>query len=227
MTGGGRSTPTRFQQPGRTLRRRVDHNCGMGVDIMIRRGLRASMVVALGVGLCAVRSTLAAGADSPYVYITNIAVQTPGDGATATYRLCVMTSDPPTSLYGGVTIQDPAPSTSQPATSISYTGLGCGSNLYLFQAKFTKLTAGHYTFVSSILGALDGAITSADPGTAFQTNGTGSTVGNGCQVNFDPSQAQPFANCTAVGMHGDLTDNAPAPTTTPSPVSPAATSTPM
>src|SRR5918911_700484 len=112
MTRGGRSTPTRFQQRGRTLRRRVDHNCGMGVDIMIRRGLRAFMVVALGVGLCAVHSTLAAGADSPYVYITNIAVQTPGDGATATYRLCVMTSDPP-SLYGGVTIHDPAPSTSQ------------------------------------------------------------------------------------------------------------------
>jgi hypothetical protein len=198
----------------------------MGVDIMIRRGLRAFMVVALGVGLCAVRSTLAAGADSPYVYITNIAVRTPGDGATATYRLCVMTSDPPTSLYGGVTIQDPAPSTSQRAASISYTGLGCGSNLYLFQARFTKLTAGHYTFVSAILGALDGAITSADPGTAFQTNGTGSTVGNGCQVNFDPSQAQPFANCTAVGMHGDLTDNAPPPTATSTPM-PSATMTPV
>jgi hypothetical protein len=198
----------------------------MGVDIMIRRGLRAFMVVALGVGLCAVRSTLAAGADSPYVYITNIAVQTPGDGATATYRLCVMTSDQPTSLYGGVTIQNPAPSTSQRAASFSFTGPGCGSNLYLFQAKFTKLTAGHYTFVSAILGAQDGAITSADPGTAFQTNGTGSTVGNGCQVNFDPSQAQAFANCTAVGMHGDLTDNAPAPTATSTPM-PSATTTPV
>jgi len=167
---------------------------------MKRRGLNVLIAATLGLGLFAVGGVVPAHAD--YAAITNIGVASGGNG-TATYNVCFATGNLPSYNYGGVTI---AGAHGQVNVPLRYTGSLCGYDsygtpIYLLQASFSGLQ-GQYKFQAAGAASSQGTPATVDPGSAFQTNGYGDSVGTLCHVDFDAGQSQGLQGCAPEGRPG-------------------------
>lgn len=148
-------------------------------------------------------------AAAPTARITNISAGVAG--GVASFELCVMAPRAPAA--GGVTVHGPR---GDQQAALQYAGQSCGPGSYLMQATFGRLPGGQYRFkVACVLLSPD-AHGSQEPlvpclvrDVGFVSNFQGSTVGNGCQVDFDPSRDMAPQECSASGAMGSIPGAAP------------------
>jgi hypothetical protein len=141
---------------------------------------------------------------APPAEITNISVGV--SAGIASYYLCVVAPRPPAA--GGVTVHGPHGDVQAPAQP---TTQSCGSGSYLVQATFPHVPNGSYHFRAACVLLSPDAAGNQGPlvpclvrDVGFVSNFQGSTVSNGCQVDFDPGQLLVPRNCSASGAMGTI-----------------------
>jgi len=194
---------------------------------MIRRGIAALVIAAMGIGLFAVHTKADSGG------ITNITVtpQSIPSGGSVYYYMCV---NAPSTPSGVVTVQNTATGAAH-STGMYYTGQVCGgTNYYLLRGQFSgsdTADTGAYQFQGACASPSFG-IPCIFRDAGLVDNNSGRTVGNSCSVDFTVgggSGGGSGGGC--VDGVGNLGNPAPPPTSTPipptaTPIPPTATPIP-
>ncbi len=186
----------------------------------MRLACTTAVLAVLGLSLLAPHTTARADLSPPY--ITDIGVTTNGSG-TATYYLCVQTSNPP--LSGAVNVSGPSGELRAAVVAAGTCGPLNGVSGLRYSATFSNLAPGAYAFVNAGVTDVNNVPYTLAPSSAFASNGYGDTVASMCQVNFDPSVVLALRNCVPHGPPGD-TGGVGGSLSNMTPPTPTATSTP-